>query len=53
LFDWPVSCLAGTPDIDFDALIGTHATHPNGFNTVDVIGTEPGFLSRAWQWITE
>jgi hypothetical protein len=27
--------------------------YPNGFNTVDVIGAEPGFLSRAWRWITE
>lgn len=26
LFDWQVSCLAATPDIDFDALIGTHAS---------------------------
>ena len=26
LFDWTVDCLASTPDIDFDALIGTHAT---------------------------
>lgn len=26
LFDWHVTCLAATPDIDFDALIGTHAT---------------------------
>lgn len=26
LFDWQVDCLAGTDDIDFDALIGTHAT---------------------------
>ena len=25
LFDWQVSCLSATPDIDFDALIGTHA----------------------------
>jgi type VI secretion system secreted protein VgrG len=26
LFEWQVDCLATTPDIDFDALIGTHAT---------------------------
>jgi type VI secretion system secreted protein VgrG len=26
LFAWHVDCLATTPDIDFDALIGTHAT---------------------------
>jgi len=26
LFDWQVDCLATSPDIDFDALIGTHAT---------------------------
>ena len=26
LFDWTVDCLAAEPDIDFDALIGTHAT---------------------------
>lgn len=26
LFDWKVDCLATSPDIDFDALIGTHAT---------------------------
>lgn len=25
-FDWQVDCLAASPDIDFDALIGTHAT---------------------------
>ncbi len=27
--------------------------YPNGFNTRDVIGTEPGFLRRGWQWLTE
>jgi type VI secretion system secreted protein VgrG len=26
LFDWQVDCLAVTPDVDFDALLGTHAT---------------------------
>lgn len=26
LFVWQVDCLAATPDIDFDAVIGTHAT---------------------------
>ncbi|MDD7971408.1 type VI secretion system Vgr family protein [Roseinatronobacter alkalisoli] len=26
LFDWQVECLAANDDIDFDALIGTHAT---------------------------
>ena len=26
LFDWQVDCLAMSPDVDFDALIGTHAT---------------------------
>ncbi|PYF07473.1 late control gene D protein (GPD) [Rhodobacter viridis] len=26
LFDWRVDCLAIQPDLDFDALLGTHAT---------------------------
>jgi type VI secretion system secreted protein VgrG len=26
LYDWQVDCLAVTPDVDFDALLGTHAT---------------------------
>jgi type VI secretion system secreted protein VgrG len=26
LFDWQVDCLATASEIDFDALIGTHAT---------------------------
>jgi type VI secretion system secreted protein VgrG len=25
-FEYRVACLAGSPDIDFDALLGTHAT---------------------------
>ncbi len=50
LFDWHVSCIAATPDIDFDALIGTHATvsleNHQGQREFDGIVTEARWLGE-------
>jgi type VI secretion system secreted protein VgrG len=47
-FVWQVDCLAATPDIDFDALIGTHATVTlvtlSGDRSFDGIVTEAQWL---------
>ncbi len=48
LFDWRVACLGATSDIDFDALIGTHATvtleNRQGERHFDGIVTEARWL---------
>ncbi|OCX58131.1 type IV secretion protein Rhs [Thioclava sp. SK-1] len=49
LFDYQVDCLAAQSDIDFDALIGTHATvtlitHDGGEQAFDGIVTEARWL---------
>ncbi|HRK42152.1 MAG TPA: type VI secretion system tip protein TssI/VgrG [Gemmobacter sp.] len=48
LFDWQVDCLAATADVDFDGLIGTHATvtleNHTGARRFDGIVTEARWL---------
>jgi len=67
LFDWQVDCLASVADLDFDALIGTHATVTletrNGTRPFDGIVTEARWLGagenghryrlrlRPWFWL--
>jgi len=67
LFDWHVSCLAADDNLDFDALIGTHATvtleNKQGERLFDGIVTESRWLGvgenghryqlrlRPWLWL--
>ncbi len=67
LYDWSVDCLAAEPDVDFDALIGTHATvtlsTKQGERPFDGIVTEARWLGagdnghryrlrlRPWFWL--